>query len=251
MEAQLLILGLTVLGAAMLQAATGMGFGVVAGPVLLVLLDSAGAIQISVALSLLIALVLTPVLWGHVHRPLLWMLLAGALPGLGLGVWVYLLVPLPWLKLLAALAVGGTLLFVAGAPTRAGASGSRPAWSRAGAVVSGLAAGVMGGALAMPGPIPAAWMARGGLDRFTLRATLLAMFVVAYLAALGMQAAMAGIAEQVWVLCLKLAPATLLGVAIGRVLPRWISERTFRRILMLVLAATALSLLYAALPHIL
>ena len=63
MDQAFLILNLAVFGAAALQSATGIGFGVIAGPVLLIALNDGAAIQISILLNLLIAVILTPSLW--------------------------------------------------------------------------------------------------------------------------------------------------------------------------------------------
>ena len=51
--------------AALVQAATGLGFGLVAGPALMLALGDVSAIQISILLSLMIALVLSPPLFKH------------------------------------------------------------------------------------------------------------------------------------------------------------------------------------------
>ncbi len=60
MDLDFLILNVAVFGAAALQSATGIGFGVIAGPVLLIALNSGSAIQISIILNLLIASILAP-----------------------------------------------------------------------------------------------------------------------------------------------------------------------------------------------
>ena len=73
------ILNLAVLGAASVQAATGIGFGAIAGPILLLTLDSAAAVQITIVLSLVIALVLAPSLWKESDRLVLRRLLAGTI----------------------------------------------------------------------------------------------------------------------------------------------------------------------------
>lgn len=60
MDPQYLFMAIAVFGASALQSATGIGFGVIAGPVLLIVLNSRAAIQISIGLSLMIAAVLVP-----------------------------------------------------------------------------------------------------------------------------------------------------------------------------------------------
>ncbi len=63
MEQEILVLGIAVFGASALQSATGIGFGIIAGPALLIVLNDGSAIQVSVMLNLLIALLLAPTLW--------------------------------------------------------------------------------------------------------------------------------------------------------------------------------------------
>ena len=248
MDPQTLLLALVVAAAAALQAATGIGFGVIAGPVLLMVLDSGAAIQISILLSLLIAGVLTPALWPQVEQGVLKGLLAGGVLGLPLGVGVFLWMELAWLKLLAALAVAFTLGFVL-----RGGRAARPAAGHPGpggwqALGIGVCSGVMGGSLAMPGPLPAAWMTARHFSPAAVRATILALFVFSYLAALLLQMAWAGAGgQELWQHAWLGAP-TLAGVGLGRLLVRRMTARRFRGILIVILAATVLSLLANALP---
>ena len=55
MAQEFFLLNVAVLVASALQSATGIGFGVIAGPILLIVLNDGSAIQISIALNLLIA----------------------------------------------------------------------------------------------------------------------------------------------------------------------------------------------------
>ena len=81
MESYVLALHLAVFAAALLQAATGIGFGIIAGPIILMVMNSASAIQVSILLSLMIALMLAPSLYGRADKPLLARLLLGAMAG--------------------------------------------------------------------------------------------------------------------------------------------------------------------------
>ncbi len=249
MEPQFLILTIVVAAASALQSATGIGFGVVAGPVLLIVLNSGAAIQLSIALSFLIAVLLVPSLWSQLDRPLLIRLLAGSVAGLPLGLAVFLSIEIDLLKLLAALAVLFTLAFVFIARPSTAARGPRPTgWMEP--LSMGVLSGVMSGALAMPGPIPAAWMAARSYDKQTVRATLLAMFLFSYLAAFGLQATLAGVSgETIWQGVL-LAPPTVIGVFAGRLLAARLTERVFRRVLISVLGATTISLFLSSIPNL-
>lgn len=245
MELEIIALHAAVLGAALLQAATGIGFGVLAGPVVLLVMDSGAAVQVTILLSFLIALVLSPGLWRQIDRALLGRLILGTLAGLPVGIFIFLQVSVDWLKLLAALAVLFMALTAAGV---LGGDGRRNAERKDLAV--GVLSGAMSAGLAMPGPVVAAHMAARAQSKTQIRATVLALFIVSYAAAFGLQLLLAGTERQTLDLTATLLPATLAGVLLGRLLADRVGERLFRRLIVVLLAATALGLLASALPNL-
>lgn len=266
----LLILALTVFGSALLQAATGIGYGVIAGPVLLVVLDGTEAIQISTLHNLLIALVLFPFVYKHVNTKLLWPIIAGSFFGIAAGFYLQTLLDSDWLKVIAA----GMVFFVMsslmadlyqtpnlaskllrlGSPKRAKEKHSTVKESVAtttstttSATATGLVAGVMGGMLAMPGPVVATWMAIRGFAKNQIRATVSAYFIFAYGATLVCYLLFSGLDQQAVRLSAGFAPLVLLGVFCGHRIAGHLSEMLFRKILLLVLLATLCSLLISLL----
>ncbi len=259
MDLQYLFMAIAVFGASALQSATGIGFGVIAGPVLLMVLNSGAAIQISIGLSLLIAAVLVPSLWRDTDRLLLLRLLAGSAAGLPIGLAVFLSIDIDHLKLLAGLAVLFTLVFLLRAGAGAGPAGEEPGDAepfgarRPGMleqISMGAFSGAMSGSLAMPGPVPAAWMSARSYDKDTIRATILTLFIFSYLAALALQAITAGIGKETLRHGLILAGPTLAGVIIGRLLTDRLTERTFRWVLISVLTATTAGLFLSSIPNL-
>lgn len=244
------LLGLqaAVLLAALLQAATGIGFGVIAGPVILLALDSGAAVQVTILLSLLIALVLAPTVYRRVDRPLLARYLLGSLAGLPLGILVFLQVSVDVLKLLAGVAVLFMALSASGRFARSPAAGD-PRWDgRVDRRVDygiGLLSGAMSASLAMPGPVAAARLSALARPKDTVRATVLVLFIPSYLAAMAFQAGFAAVQWPTLSLTASLVPATLVGVLLGRLSASRIGERAFRRLIVAVLLATAVSLLGA------
>ena len=101
MDFEFLLLASAVLGASALQAATGIGFGVIAGPVLLIAMNDAAGIQVSVVLNLLIALLLAPAIYRLADRQVLNNLALGVLLGSPLGLLVYMNLDIAALKGLA------------------------------------------------------------------------------------------------------------------------------------------------------
>lgn len=241
MDPTLVALHTAVLAAALLQAATGIGFGVIAGPIILMVMNDGSAVQVTIVLSLLIAAVLAPSLYRQVHKRILGRLLIGTLIGLPLGILVFLHVSLPVLMLLAALAV----LFMALSASGRAALPLRKGETSRGEVQNlmiGVLSGAMSASLAMPGPVAAARMSLLALPKETIRATILVMFIFSYSAALAFQAGFVGLSSSAWEFTVGLLPATLIGVLAGRFLAARISERVFRLLIVAVLVATSLSL---------
>ena len=101
----LLLLGGATLLASILQTATGIGFGLIAGPFVLMALQGRDAIEATALLSLLITLVLAPKLLPDVNRRDLVNLSLGCAVGLPVGLLVYLYADVLVLKLGAAVMI--------------------------------------------------------------------------------------------------------------------------------------------------
>ena len=245
MDPLTLLLHAVVLAAALLQTATGIGFGVIAGPVILLALNSGSAIQVSILLNLFISVLLAPFLMGRLKKNLLMRLLIGTAIGMPVGIVIFQLVSVDVLKLLAGLAVLLMALSTMGLFRSAKADNGNSREHRADYII-GVLSGAMSSALAMPGPVVAAHMSGRAHNKEAIRATILIMFVFSFGAALGFQAALVGVAGETWLLTAKLLPATLAGMILGRFVLSWINEQIFRRLIILVLLATSISLLINA-----
>ncbi len=242
MDSLLIALNLAVLLGALLQAASGIGFGVIAGPMILIALNDGSAIQVTSILSLLIALVLLPSVMRHVERDILRRFLIGSLAGLPLGLIAFVWFPVAALKLLA----GVSILLLCAMLLRGRAARTlpqpRPRLDHATGVVSG----AMSVGLAMPGPVAAVRLAALQRTKEATRATILLLFVFSYSAAIAVQAAASGLSGETLRLSADLVPATLLGIGIGALLGKRLSEIWFRRVILAILLATAVSLLFSA-----
>ncbi len=237
-----LLLNLAVLVAALFQAATGLGFGLFAGPVLMLVLDDIAAVQIAILLSLMIALILAPQLRRQAEPRLLRQLLIGTVIGLPIGIMIYQSVNLHTLKLLA----GAVIAIMALASLKASRSTAPtipgpPARSLE--ILVGALSGIMTASLAMPGPVPGAWMVMRAYPKAVIRATILCFFVPVYALALSLQVAVATVTLDTWSTTATLIPATLVGLLCGKLLVSRIDERIFRLSFTMLLLATAVSLL--------
>ena len=89
MDGQTLVIQAAVLVAAVFQSATGIGFGLIAGPVLLLVMNSASAVQVTMLLSLLISVTLAPSVYSRADKALLSKFVLGTVAGVPIGVFLY------------------------------------------------------------------------------------------------------------------------------------------------------------------
>jgi len=241
MDPEFALLIFAVFAAATLQAATGIGFGIIAGPLLLATLNDASAIQISVILNLMIATLLAPTVWQHFDSSVLPKLVLGLLVGSPVGLLIFTTLNIVYLKALAGGFVLLALFFLLFGPRpAAGQPIKKPATAEQLSI--GAIAGIMGTSLAMPGPVPAAWLSARGFGKVVTRATIMIMFIFAYVTALLLQLSMVGISSVTLWFCAELAIPTAIGVIAGRYLSHRISEAVFRNIIIAVLIATSTTL---------
>ena len=226
--------------ASFLQAITGIGFGVIAGPALIVAMQSTAAIQVSIVLSFLIALVLAPGTIPVVRPRLLGTLFVGVLTGTPVGVAAFFLLSLESLKLFAAVIVGSMSLIAAGLLARFPVFETDTTARRLGV---GVVCGALNSALAMPGPPVAAYSTALKQPKQAIRATTLVTFLLAYPIALIFQAGFVGLSPELGTVVLQLVVPTLLGTAAGHGVSRLVSERLFRGMtVVFLLISTALLL---------
>lgn len=102
----------------------------------------------------------------------------------------------------------------------------------------------MGGMLAMPGPIAAAWMSISGLTKKEIRATTLIFFIFAYGANAALYTTITGLSSKILLLSLTLLPQMLFGILVGTLLSKILNEKTFRFVLLGVLICTICTLVF-------
>ena len=115
--------------------------------------------------------------------------------------------------------------------------------------IVGIISGIMGGILAIPGPIAAAWMSFKGFSKKEIRANVIIFFVFVYGTILGLYIAVRGIPVNILYLSLELSPFLAIGLIIGTFLSKIISEKSFHYILLSILILIFLSLLSNLLKH--
>ncbi|MEO0623086.1 MAG: sulfite exporter TauE/SafE family protein [Pseudomonadota bacterium] len=223
--------------AALLQGITGIGFALLAGPVILILRDDAASLQIISMLTLAIALMLMPVVHTHVDRRLFFRIALAAIIAMPLGLALYATADVAALKLGA-----GGLLAALLAVTHLGGAQWVPR-GRGTALAAGGVAGITGGALAMIGPPVSLYLTASGRAKNTARATVLAVFVPCYLVLIAGQAVATGFASATLIDAATFLPALALGTVGGHLAAGRVSERLFRQVVTVFLVATTVALI--------
>ena len=220
---------------------TGFGFGLVAGPLLVLLLPVRTVVPMQTILSWIMALsVLYEVhTWINV-RDVLPLLVAGIL-GVPGGTLLLLLLDARTLKLLiAAVSIAGAL-----------AMGSGLRWrrqsSRADMVGVGLLSGLLSGSIGMGGPPVVLFFSNEALPKQAFRATLSSFFLTIGAVSLLGQAVSGLVNASVLSGAAMLFLPAWFGNLLGRLLAHKVDEELFRRIALLVLAATSVIVVLSSL----
>jgi uncharacterized membrane protein YfcA len=238
----LAVTSLVVCAGTALQVATGVGLGLLAGPVLILSLHGETAIFVAIILNLLVSLVLLPQERGEISWPPLRLLVVGTLVGVPLGWLVLRQIDATTLRLftgVVVLAAAVQLLLMRRQPAVGGSRGARLR-----TLVGGGFSGFMSGCLAIPGPVAMWTLLHQDVAPSLVRATLRALFVFSYSAAFLAHVGLGGQTATGWSAVAALVPALAVGVALGGVVRRNVTEATLLVALRALLLVMGLSLLW-------
>lgn len=226
----LAVFAVTIVVAAVLRAFSGFGFALAAMPLLVLVIDPTRAVVLCAFLSVAGGLRSARNSLVHADRALLKPLLIGSLIGTPLGILALDHLPGEIMKLLIGLGVLGSAVLL----WRTGImEGVRRIW----AFPVGLSAGLLGGALAIPGPPIIVFLLGTERDPRKARATLMAFFTVTSVGAIAGYV-VAGMADVTSLVLFGLAlPCLLLGDWIGFGLFERYGSMHYRRVALIVLAA--------------
>lgn len=223
-----------------LQVATGVGLGLIAAPAMLFVLDGPAAVQTAIILNLTLTALLLPFELGYVAFSRLFAISRWALLGVPIGGLLLMAVGNTSLKLICGVVVVLAVIQLRFFPLPLLQSPVQQRWlNRIGGTVSG----GMTGALAAPGPVALWALLSSGLDASSVRATLRAYFLFAYIVAFAVSLALVGSHFRIWATSLVLLPAVVLGIGAGILGRRSLGTAALRTILEIVLLAMGLSLL--------
>jgi len=232
---------------ALVQASLGFGFAILAAPLFLVVMASTGAIPVLAVLNLGVSAVVAAKTWRQAPRQLLALLCIGSISGFPVGLALFRGADVADLKLATGIVIMAFAAFLLArergykAISRDSASAAPPRKSAALAI--GALSGIMGAALAMPGPAAMLYLAAARLSKDQSRALSLAFFTFVYACVCLLHGYDGNLNHDRLLLSAQLMVAVLLGAVAGHVLASRLSEARFRQLVLVILF---LSGVYAA-----
>lgn len=246
----LALLAAVTFAGSLVQATFGFGFAILAAPLFLVVMDSTGAIPVLAVLNLAVSALVAARTWRQAPRRLLALLCAASLAGFPLGLALFRGADVSDLKIGTGVVIMLFALLLLGrergliAPGQRAMDASRPAVPLALAV--GALSGLMGAALAMPGPVAMLYLAAARLSRDRTRALSLAFFSFVYACVCLLHAWDGGLSALRLELSAKLLVAVLAGAVTGHWLARHISEARYRQLVLVILFVAGLYAVWSA-----
>lgn len=227
-----------VLCASILQTSTGFGFSIMATPFLLLIFEPIEAIQINLIASLMISLALISTIKKDVDTGILKRFIIGSVPGLGVGILIFLWADARQLKLaIGLLMLLFTILLIANRRiTRS---------TRKDVVVGGLSGAFTTG-IGMPGPPLLIYFAGSATSKEVLRATTLTFYLYIYAVSLVIQVVFAGTTKTTWLASVGALPLIAAGLWIGQRMFDKISPKGFQAFIYIILLVTAVTLFISA-----
>lgn len=240
MDATLLIVLLGAAAAGFAQGVSGFAFSLVALSIWAWAVEPQLAAPMSVFGALVGQLVALPWVWRGFDLRKLLPLVIGGLAGVPLGAFL-----LQWLDpTLFRFTLGLFLMVYCPVMLMLPPDYSWPHGGRIADGASGFAGGVLGGLAGISGPVPTLWTTLRGWDKDTQRGVLQAFNIAMHMTTLTVYTLSGGITREVLVMFAWIAPALAIPAVLGVLLFRRLAARTFRRLILLLLLVSGLTLVW-------
>jgi uncharacterized membrane protein YfcA len=223
-----------VLVASLAQTVAGFGFALIAVPFLVAVLDVRDTVVLTTLLSFASTAIVSRTAWRHVPWVTVGPMLAGALPGMALGLAVLLFAPEEALRL----GVGVTTIVMAGALALGARIADRSLRAEVGV---GVISGILNTSTSMNGPPVVLYLQGREHARDEFRGGLAVFFTVCSVLSLAAFAATRVITADALVLAAVSLPALVAGSAAGHALLHRLDPVLFRRLVFVLLLASAAS----------
>jgi len=224
-----------ILLASILQTSTGFGFSIMATPFLLLMFEAREAIQINLILSLVISCALILKIKKDVDIDILKRFITGSLLGLPIGISVFLMMDMTWLKLgISILILVLTVLLILQFRIKQ--------TERRDFAIGGLS-GAFTTSIGMPGPPLLLYFSGTNTSKEKLRGTTLAFYLFIYSVSMVIQVIFAGTNKVIWLSSLQALPLVIMGLLLGQVMFKWINQTVFRMLTYVLLLFTGVYLL--------
>lgn len=224
-----------VFGASIVRGLTGFGFALILVPLLSLIIDPAKAVVLSVLLQTLAGPIGYKQMFAESERETAFPMAIAAMLATAPGVWLLSVTPPDVARLAIALIALGAfgLMFV---PAKAGSlPGRTEIW------LTGIAAGVLTGFAAMPGPPVVPLYMRRKLSPAVARASMLTVFFAASLAGALASFAMGVASLQLLWLSILFFPVLFIGTKLGELAFGKVSEPVWRTLVGLILGLAGIA----------
>ena len=235
----LLIAGAAVmtLGAAFIRGLTGFGMAIILVPLLGLIVTPGEAVVIGILLQLLIGPVGLKIIYADADRGSALTIAAVAMLAAPAGIWLLMKTPQDAARLLiAVIAIGAFLLVLL--PVR---PDHKP--GRTETISTGIAAGILTGFAAMPGPPVVPFYLRQPIEPAVARASMMLVFFATAIAGTLSSVALGLTTWRLAWLSLALFPAVLLGNWLGKMCFGKVSPTAWRTMVAVILGIAGLSAL--------
>ncbi|MGH7047730.1 MAG: sulfite exporter TauE/SafE family protein [Stellaceae bacterium] len=233
--------------AALLQAAGGFGFAIMAVPLFLIVVEPQRAVQLVVILSTALCVAVLPGLWRATAPRLFLRLMLGSLIGLPIGLALFRYADPRVVRLTVGAAIlVFALLFALARRRQRGGGRALLAMTAGRDLTVGLVSGVATSLAGISGPPVVIYLLLTAAPPRMVRATLIAYFALAYAVTLAANVATLGVPAQTWLAAGVLIPFAVVGGLIGRPLGDRLGTDAFAALAIGVLAAAGLYALFAA-----
>ncbi|WP_188454737.1 sulfite exporter TauE/SafE family protein [Virgibacillus oceani] len=231
----IIVFSIIILFATILQTSTGFGFSIMATPFLLLIFEPREAIQINLIASLVISCALIAKIRKDIDADILKRFILGSLPGLPIGITIFLMMDMTILKLgISILILALTILLILN--FRINQTGKRD-------FSIGALSGAFTTSIGMPGPPILLYFSGTGASKEKLRGTTLAFYLFIYFVSLLVQIIFAGTTVEIWKSSAMALPLVIIGLFLGQLLFKHINQQIFRYITYLLLLFTGIYLL--------